>query len=286
MSLPCNSRPSCQPGCKKSCCTPYIVDYGVPGDWNGFDGATGTVITNPCFSSWDNFPKPWDACRCVECGGKPKKVEKAKKLKKEKKCSEPICLDQPKPYESTKPSKSELSPKKSKCPCAKNGSSDRSEVYTNSSSQESSDKSEASSKRGYTKRCHKCRRFDCKCLEIVPQFRARCGYISANLTKIANPTTYTQAGTTITYSYTITNTGTAPICHPINICDDKLGGWLIPQASIAPGASQTFSRDYITTAEDFANGNIVNTASALIKVSPSKWVRTPLATATVTRILI
>jgi hypothetical protein len=169
----------------------------------------------------------------------------------------------------------------SKKRCDSSSSDSDSEMICQKKRCDSSDDSERKCK----KSCQKCRRSKCKCIKITPYLHVRRGYVSATLTKTANPTTYTSAGENILYSYTITNTGTAPICYPINICDDKLGGWLIPTSSILPGASQTFNRSYTTTTEDVAGGNIVNIASASIQVKPCKWVSTPAATATVTHLL-
>ena len=137
-------------------------------------------------------------------------------------------------------------------------------------------------KKKHHKKCGKCYRYDCRCIEYYPCLKVKCGCISANLAKSANPTSYTGAGQSITYSYTITNTGTAVICDPIQICAHKLGGWQIPCSYIAPCSSQTFTRVYTTTDADTTAGSITNTAVAYIQVKKCKYVCTPQASTTIT----
>lgn len=232
---PCNAVRICPTPCPTSCPIPCPTPCPIPCPtpcpipWNPCNpctGTTGSWSCNPCSGCWDQFPKPWDSCRCHDCKHKSKRCHK-------KKC-------------------------------------------------DSDSDSEFSRGGKKSKGCGKCRQSKCSCVDITPYLRVRCGCIAATLTKTASPTTYSGTGTTITYSYTITNTGSAPICYPIDIYDDKLGGWLIPQSYILPGASQTFTRTYVTTAADVTGGNIVNTAFAYIKVKENKWVCTQPSSATVT----
>jgi hypothetical protein len=112
--------------------------------------------------------------------------------------------------------------------------------------------------------------------------RVKCGCIAAALSVSATPTTYTQVGQSIAYTYTVYNVGTADICYPINICDDKLGGWVIPCSYIPPGCTQSFTRTYTVVAADITAGSITNSAFALIEVECDKCVCTPQASTTVT----
>lgn len=132
------------------------------------------------------------------------------------------------------------------------------------------------------KKCGKCHKKKCECVECVSCIKTKHGFIAASLTKSASPSYYTAAGQTITYSYTITNTGCVPICDPIRICDDHLGGQLIPRSFILPGGSQTFTRTYTTTDSDLLSSNITNKANAYIEVECKCWVITNQASATVT----
>jgi len=132
------------------------------------------------------------------------------------------------------------------------------------------------------KRCDKCHHRKCECVEYVQCYKTKCGFISASLSVTANPTFYTAAGQLITYSYTITNTGSVTICDPIRICDDRLGGQIIPCSFILPGASQTFTRTYTTLSSDVLVPGITSSATAYIEVECKKWVSTCPASVTVT----
>jgi uncharacterized repeat protein (TIGR01451 family) len=90
---------------------------------------------------------------------------------------------------------------------------------------------------------------------------------AVGLVKSASIQDYTAAGTLITYTYTVTNTGDAPLADatvtdpmtglsPIN-CGG--GGNVIP--SLAVGASQACTATYTTTANDVANGSVSNTGT-------------------------
>ncbi len=89
----------------------------------------------------------------------------------------------------------------------------------------------------------------------------------------ANPTTVTAIGQLITYTYTITNTGSDVIKYPVQICDSRLGSQFIRCLWLYPGQSLPFTRTSTTTAADMT-ATIGNTAVAYIKVCPETWVRT------------
>ncbi|HET9911429.1 MAG TPA: LysM peptidoglycan-binding domain-containing protein [Anaerolineales bacterium] len=86
------------------------------------------------------------------------------------------------------------------------------------------------------------------------------------LTKTANSQTYGQVGQTITYNYTITNTGTTPL-GPAQfvITDNKLAA-PIPcgpaDSTIAPNQSLTCSAPYTITQADMSAPNVTNSATA------------------------
>lgn len=119
--------------------------------------------------------------------------------------------------------------------------------------------------------------------DIVNCYKTKCGTIRATLTKTANPTQATAVGQVITYTYTVTNIGTAIISYPLQINDDRLGPQAINGVYILPGQSQSFNRTYTVTEADFAAGvPIVNNANVYIKVKCHKFVVTNCASATVT----
>lgn len=89
---------------------------------------------------------------------------------------------------------------------------------------------------------------------------------SITLTKTASSQTYGQVGQTITYNYTITNTGTTQL-GPAQfvITDNKLAAPLncgLPDAIIAPNQSLTCSAPYVITQADMSAANLTNRATA------------------------
>ncbi len=86
------------------------------------------------------------------------------------------------------------------------------------------------------------------------------------LTKTANPTTYNQAGQTITYSYTITNSTTANLSATQYSINDS--GLPAPfncgpdGTSLAPGATVTCTATYTITANDLNAPSLTHEATA------------------------
>ncbi len=70
------------------------------------------------------------------------------------------------------------------------------------------------------------------------------------------------AGDTITYSFTVTNTGNVAL-NPVTVTDDKIGAVTCPTGAVAPGASVTCTAAaYVLTQADVNNGKVDNTATA------------------------
>ncbi|MFN2396067.1 MAG: gliding motility-associated C-terminal domain-containing protein [Bacteroidales bacterium] len=80
------------------------------------------------------------------------------------------------------------------------------------------------------------------------------------VTKTANPLTYDAVGDIIDYTIVVENTGNVTITN-ITV-EDPLTGLSTTIASLAPGASQTFSESYTITQADLDNGSVTNTVSA------------------------
>ena len=80
--------------------------------------------------------------------------------------------------------------------------------------------------------------------------------------KSALPTTFDAPGTTITYSYVVTNTGNVAI-GDIKVNDGLTGlsSLSCPTPELAAGASETCTATYQTTQADVDAGNVVNTAN-------------------------
>ncbi|WP_344751317.1 DUF7507 domain-containing protein [Gryllotalpicola koreensis] len=73
----------------------------------------------------------------------------------------------------------------------------------------------------------------------------------------------TDAGDTIQYTFTVTNTGDQPMTD-VSVTDAKAGAVTCPETSLAVGASETCTADdpYTITAADVANGSVDNSATA------------------------
>lgn len=82
------------------------------------------------------------------------------------------------------------------------------------------------------------------------------------IAKSANPATYSAVGNAITYSYTITNTGTSTLTPPFTVTDDKVTPTCTPPTSLAPAASFTCTAAYAITQADLDAGSITNNVTA------------------------
>ena len=86
------------------------------------------------------------------------------------------------------------------------------------------------------------------------------------LTKIAKPTTYTAAGQKITYTYTVTNTGTESIKN-IKVTDDKVSVKIVG-STLTAGRSLKGVGTYTITQADMNAGSVTNSATASGKSGP------------------
>lgn len=112
---------------------------------------------------------------------------------------------------------------------------------------------------------------DCRC---VPYLCVECGFVKVELTVSALPTTFSNFGDQIVFTYTVTNTGTAPLCFPYQIWDSRLGTEHIGPSLLFPNQSSTSTtRTYTITqsdiAEGIANGFITSTAAVYVRVPSS-----------------
>ena len=83
------------------------------------------------------------------------------------------------------------------------------------------------------------------------------------IVKSAYPTRYDDAGQTITYHYTVTNSGNADISAPITVVDDNVGTVPIQNSGIlSPGSSVTRTTTYKITDADINAGHVTNAAHA------------------------
>ena len=99
--------------------------------------------------------------------------------------------------------------------------------------------------------------------------------------KTADPSSFDGAGTTITYSYLVTNTGNVTLSS-VNVTDPHSGLSAIscPDTTLVPSASETCTATYTTTQADVDTGSITNTGTAA-GTSPQNVVVTDQSTVTV-----
>ncbi len=107
---------------------------------------------------------------------------------------------------------------------------------------------------------------------------------SLSLTKSVNAATpsYSAAGQTLYYDYLVTNTGTITI-NDIGVTDTLVApaNLTCPDASLAPGDSETCTGTYTTTQTDVDAGSVTNTANATGTDAHGNPVVSPGSTVTV-----
>jgi uncharacterized repeat protein (TIGR01451 family) len=96
------------------------------------------------------------------------------------------------------------------------------------------------------------------------------GTVALSLMKAANPLLYSSAGELINYSFTVTNSGFAPLMGPILVLDDQTVDESCPPVNSVgdfdnffdPGESLLCMATYVTTPADVNAGSVVNIAAA------------------------
>ncbi len=127
-----------------------------------------------------------------------------------------------------------------------------------------------------------------------PEVYSQVGTESISLTKVANPTTYTQIGDSISYTYTIKNTGDAPllgtalgsitaaaITQESKIPLGKITCTPPPNGVLLPQGTMTCTAPYAITLADLQAGKVVNTATATAYDAGGRTALTATANATV-----
>lgn len=122
---------------------------------------------------------------------------------------------------------------------------------------------------------------------VVCTFTNEARAASLGLTKTATPATYSQAGDTVDYTYTVSNDGNTPVAG-IGISETAFTGTGTPPApvcaatSLDPAASTQCTASYVVTAADVTAGSVSNTAVATGQDAVTGAVSSPDATAVVT----
>ena len=81
------------------------------------------------------------------------------------------------------------------------------------------------------------------------------------LVKTAGTPSGNTAGSTIAYSFLVTNTGNVTLTS-VGVSDPKVGAVTCPVTTLAPGASTTCTKTYTLTQADVNAGSVTNTATA------------------------
>ena len=84
---------------------------------------------------------------------------------------------------------------------------------------------------------------------------------SITVAKSTTTAGYGATGDTISYDYLVTNTGTVTL-GSVGVSDNLIPGVSCPDASLAPGASETCTGTYSVTQADVDAGSVTNTATA------------------------
>jgi large repetitive protein len=86
-----------------------------------------------------------------------------------------------------------------------------------------------------------------------------------SIAKSASVSTYSEAGSLVTYSYVVTNTGNITLTSAITVADDRIPNVscpALPVGGLAPNDTLTCSGIYTITQADLNFGSVTNTASA------------------------
>jgi uncharacterized repeat protein (TIGR01451 family) len=107
--------------------------------------------------------------------------------------------------------------------------------------------------------------------------------VRLTLVKTASPIAITNgAGQTITYTYTLKNSGNVALTSPYTVTDNKIAGVSCAAAvsPLTPGATTTCTGTYVTVQADVTTGSVTNQASATAKssVTPFPTITAPTVT--------
>ncbi|MGW4384147.1 DUF7507 domain-containing protein, partial [Kitasatospora sp. NPDC004531] len=106
------------------------------------------------------------------------------------------------------------------------------------------------------------------------------GAAALALAKAADSAGPFHAGDTVSYTYTVTNTGTAPV-HGITVSDDRVTSVTCGATTLDPGQSTRCHGSYPVTAADAQAGRVTNTARANGTDPAGRPVQSPPGEATV-----
>ncbi|MFG2698910.1 LPXTG cell wall anchor domain-containing protein [Kitasatospora sp. NPDC048407] len=106
------------------------------------------------------------------------------------------------------------------------------------------------------------------------------GIAELTIEKLADSAGPFHVGETVSYTYTVTNTGTA-VVHNLTVADDHVAVVTCDATTLNPGQSTLCHGSYVITAADVAAGHVTNTAHANGTDPQGQDVQSPPAEATV-----
>jgi len=117
---------------------------------------------------------------------------------------------------------------------------------------------------------------------VITQTPALSATVSGTPSQPTSPSITLPAGTLITYTYTLTNTGNVTLTSPFSVTDNKITITCSDQASLAPASTKTCSGTYTVTAADVEAGSIINTGTASAKFSAQTITSSPASFTVIT----
>lgn len=135
-------------------------------------------------------------------------------------------------------------------------------------------------------RCRsRCRCSRCCAPKFVPFYPLPCGGLLAfTFSATATPATYSAAGTLITLTYTITNSGNRYLRGDLRIAEAFLGTQFICGLCVAPGGSVTYTGNYQVTAADLLLPSLTFSPVALVGVCRDVFLNVAAVPVTVPRV--
>ena len=89
---------------------------------------------------------------------------------------------------------------------------------------------------------------------------------AVSIAKAASVGSFAVAGTAVTFTYTVTNTGNVPL-HGVTVTDSRLGTVTCPAAALATAQAMTCTAAYRTTPADVSAGKTTSTAAVTADTS-------------------
>lgn len=106
-----------------------------------------------------------------------------------------------------------------------------------------------------------------KCYNFI---KVKKGYLSIGLEATSSTTQFSSAGTNIIINLKIINTGSIPLCYPVQITSNDGGSQYFDAVFILPGASYTYHTNYTTTNADISAGAVIRQYTPYMNIKCKK----------------